>query len=1137
MNFLNLQAIIRAETKITVGLFRYWVFLISAWGIAISLYLGNAVRHAVLSSVSISAPYLSPHNVLTQVSVPYMAIFIFGVIFLVVEIRARDSRARMLDLLDTRPYSNMELLTGRFLALFLCSWIPILVLLVLIQSLGWLLLQSGSPVGGTVAPLSMLGFAVYMAIPAIAFFCSLVMLISLLVRYRIIAFALCTGILFGSIYLLTNLPHETGFMFDLLGLINNNIEPSDWVVSLGSPAFWLQRLSIFFFAMGLLVFATLIHPRLDGGNRHKNLAIATIFMTVGLAMMGLVYSQLKILYESPEIWRIAHEEKSEQPVPDIVSMRADVDIIPGDEVFIDMEITIKTTSGIPLETTLFSLNPGFVVNQVTDNNNEPLKFKHDDGLIEITLNKPLNPDHQATIKLNYKGTPNVMFAYLDSATTEARDFNYPGIFNKDYVALMPGIYWLLNSGVDVGRDDTRERTRDFYNIQLHVRLPSGWTAAGPGLREEIYSSSEEIEFEFSPVPAVSEVALLAAPFKSYSTKIEGIVFELLLHPEHTDIINVMAHAKEEIDKWIAVKIQMLRKDGLEYPFRSFSLVEVPNTLRDHQGGWRMDTALAPPSMVLMKEKGLPTARFDIDKESTIYDWAMPDNTKYDVDDPAIASRNRLINYFSNDFGAGNLFSGFARSFFMHQTSATGSEAIALNYTLNDLATLLISGERSYFSYEKTLTSLRNQVNMIIGNPYHPHKTNTDKVIDIYTSDERVWQTIKEQSLTEIDPAKDNELTVDVLALKAGKLAELIIDTMGPGEAGRMLAELLVNHRGASFTLSDVLDLNSIATSQLAPFIDDWFNDTEIAGFIADDIRLYQLSADINGSNRYQLLMRLRNDQPVAGYTRIAWSTEFDSALGIDANRVLSKPLRIEGNSAVEFGIVLNKPPLRLYLYPYISLNRGEFLVHSFNNTNLDKIDLAPFNGVRRISEGEATDTEDSRIIVDDLDPGFSVLSDSIGLKFRIWPNSSSQDNSSEEESEQRLALIPQERIYTPGKWSRRIVDSAWGKYRHTTAFIKSGGGNRKAVFSSDLPSSGLWQLELHMPTLSAILKRMTANWQLTIVNGNKQEVIEFNAHAANGGWNLVDQFELAEGEVRVEFSNKTNGVFVFADAIAWSAIN
>ena len=45
----------------------------------------------------------------------------------------------------------------------------------------------------------------------------------------------------------------------------------------------------------------------------------------------------------------------------------------------------------------------------------------------------------------------------------------------------------------------------------------------------------------------------------------------------------------------------------------------------------------------------------------------------------------LRTFFINDISGGNILSGAARNFFLHQTSAQGPEAIALNYVMEVLS--------------------------------------------------------------------------------------------------------------------------------------------------------------------------------------------------------------------------------------------------------------------------------------------------------------------------------------------------------------------------------------------------------------------------------------------------------------------
>ena len=94
--------------------------------------------------------------------------------------------------------------------------------------------------------------------------------------------------------------------------------------------------------------------------------------------------------------------------------------------------------------------------------------------------------------------------------------------------------------------------------------------------------------------------------------------------------------------------------------------------------------------------------------------------------------------------------------------------------------------------------------------------------------------------------------------------------------------------------------------------------------------------------------------------------------------------------------------------------------------------------------------------------------------------------------------------------------------------IRKGEGDKRAVFTAEVPKPGSWELELHLP------RGGNATWHLTVEDpsGGEQKV-QFDAKGAQVGWNALGNFEIASGEVRVVLSNETNGRRVMADAIRW----
>src|SRR5690606_1718890 len=89
-------------------------------------------------------------------------------------------------------------------------------------------------------------------------------------------------------------------------------------------------------------------------------------------------------------------------------------------------------------------------------------------------------------------------------------------------------------------------------------------------------------------------------------------------------------------------------------------------------------------------------------------------------------------------------------------------------------------------------------------------------------------------------------------------------------------------------------------------------------------------------------VRLSNDEPVTGFARVAWTVlapggggvfaASEAAQGAGSRTAqptviasMSNPIRIEGQSAVEFGVVLRSPATVVRIFPYLSLNRAEWV--------------------------------------------------------------------------------------------------------------------------------------------------------------------------------------------------------------------
>lgn len=1134
LNLANVLTVAQTEKRLTRRLKRYWLFLLLAYAAGAGIFFYYSVLHALFSSFSATLGTINPHYLLSVYGYVFVMIFTVGIVFTGFDIRARDVRERIVEVLDCRPVSNMELVVGRFFALFQMAWIPLVVFLLLLQLLGWLLPMLGVPIGDTIELDALLTFIFVVSLPGFCFSIALVFLVTLLVRNRVLATVVTIGILVGLFLGLYNLPIATYPFFDNFGSTIAMPFPTDLTSVFSTTEGLIHRLGFLLLSFAFIGFAVAIHPRLDDSNRKHTALVSGIVLAAGLSSLALSSLLLTRGLQNRD-WVEAHAAVEGVIAPDIVSVDGDVRIAPGRSLQAVLQLTIEAPASAGLDSVLFSLNPGFSIDAVTDENGSALAVTHENGLLEITLPSTLQAGRRMVLNLEYSGKPDVQFAYLDSRLKyeSLSDFNdrglqgtEPGLFDEQFVALMPGIYWLPLAGSDFSRDDTRETPRDFFNVDLEVEVPADWLVAGPGSREHIGAQTSDLaRYRFAPRPPVSEVALVAAEFARYAADISGIQFEILVHPAHTRNFTVLAPMKDEIIAWVENRLALAADAGLAYPFEAFTMVEVPNGLRVYKGGWRMDSALAPPGMMLMYESGFPTSRFDFNMRPNTSNAAFGG-----VDDQGITvnqesfktvSFDRLLNFFTSDLSGGNVFMGMSRSYFAHHTAATGPEAIALNFILDMLATLVVSDERYYFSmYNNINATVTNLIETVVGGGAIGQSI-TQRTINSFIDDVNVWNSALNSSLANIDTTNDPERTINLLTLKGGDLAQAIYDTLGARRAGEFLAALLREHSYSSYTLSDVVELLATYDAGLATLFEETITSAELPGFVSDGTDLYRLPDGPNGEQRYQLLVRVRNDEAVSGFTRVSWVVE-----GEDAEYYSSEPIRIEGRSAIEFGVVLSEPPASALITPYLSLNRGQFLADVFvDQAEIGRRDAEAFEGVRAID----WDNSSERIIMDDLDSSFVVIDDN---------GTSSPDRTEDGTGVPLDQGIRINQGNAPQNWNRISSSSAYGHYRHTFVSIMAGEGDKKAILTSEIARAGLYDLEIHIPAAAGFRQNnMKGNWNLSIITANGTESITFDNGDAISGWNLIGSFELPKGEVKIEMNNQVDSIVLVVDALAWTPVN
>lgn len=1115
--------IARAEARLTRRLVRYWVFMILAALLALLAYTQYSFIHYLASAYSSTVASMNPRYLVGALGFWYLAIFLIGLLFLGFDVRAREQRERISEVLDSQPCSNLEWVFGKFVGLLLASWVPV-VLICLI------LLGIGLATGETVEPWSLGSFAIVMALPAFSFAIALTFAVSLAVRHRGIAIILLLVLLVGTIAGALALPVWAGPGLDILGNFMVGF-PSDILPGMTNLEGLIQRTGILLVSLGLLWIAAAVHPRKDDGSPVTGALTGLVIILAGAAILGSVVNGRHGILRDHERWQAAHEARMHDTVPGLDRIAGEVAVRPGDRLDYDLELTIRAPEDADLATALFTWNPGLDITAVEDSGGNPLDHTHADGLFEVELGSPLPAGETSVLRVTAGGELDGSFAYFDAARDPLTINSWNGqlfllgyepiIFDRRYVGLMPGSRWLPATGSEAGRGDPTVLPVDFFELDLTVEVPDGWTAVVAGRRTDEGGGDGAVRQRFAPQAPVSPVPLLAAPFVGREVEVEGVLAEVLVHPTHARALETFDDAAEPITEWLTTKFEDARDVGLEYPYDAFSLVEAPGILRGFGGGWRLDTTYPSPGVMLMRESGFPTARFDVKfkepKDFEDRDGGMPQ-----------AKLEMLEAFFDRDFTGGNPFVGGARSFFTYQTAGHGAIALPLDYVFEQLASRVVVEKYGFFS----AFILDANMNQIIGRVMQgffgsgQRAKVVDLMIEAVTSKSSVWDTILGTSLVELDPWEDPERSVSVLALKGNAMAESMIDDLGREKTAALLSELRRAKRGQVYGRDDVLAAGQAVGVDLGPWLEVWLEHTDLPGFTSGAADAVRLDDADDGTPRYQTMVTVANLEDVPGIVKVkAYS---DPSQG-DIEETDSGPVRIDAGQAMEIGLVSSKPPMRVWIIPYLSLNRGAFAADVPNVDAEDIRDGDPFQGSRLVAWEPR---EDGTVVVDDLDDGFEIVGEQGGGGFRLGGRGIGDDTD---------GGLPVHEVGPPtGKWSRAKIGTAFGRYRHTVAMAKAKGSGAQAVFTAEIPRSGSWVLEVHMPGRTRQLQvnpRAMKTWAIDIADDSGTHEAAFDADKAESGWNHVDTFEIAGGDVRVALGPSGDSGVVVADAIRWVPAN
>ena len=1155
------------EMRTLRRLLRTHIFIWVALAISTVYFVAVTLNHMHGASEIPALGVISPRYILSLLGANFIGSFCVGVLLLTFDQVNRDETCRIHEVVSSKPASTVEQSIGRLLGVSMTMAIPMLIFLFAILSYGVVSEIFSFRFGEPVELWSVISFIVLDIVPNFLFFGSLLVLLSSLFKSRLLALLLTVGCLFGLFWLTNQLPLDVSK--PLHTVTGNVIFPSEITPTMYTPFIAFNRVALVLMSFGFLFWVSYFGSRVSP-SKTKDLLWGSLSFGIGLIVIGAMFGVKTLERNRIEHWVNTHDQNYvPDSFPDVKEIRGSVDVKPGKLLSIDLTLTVSVDTNQDGDWVLFSLNPAYKISRLTVAGAEITDHNFQQGLLKIPL-RYFNSDI-TELELTAKGRPDGRFAYLDSidelsqiSGTDAQQLRQLGtdnfIFRSDFVALLPAIKWYPTSGTATNEDDWEHRKKDFFTLDVQVSVPRSWTVAGPAERKlETSEERNRTEYLFQQTNAIADFALVGSKFESASFEIEGITFEILYSKAHQSTFKQLAPLTSVLKNRLQWELNSLKDRGFVYPYGSFTLVEVPSTLRVFGSGINIDTVMCPPGMIMIRESTLPT--YPVDS-------ILTDRERDSLREPDIDEANahywgvqNLLNYLNNFTYESNANFGFYGSLLRQQTSATQRGAHALNMLIEHLYGHLFPYTNANFDLQLALD--RKVLNLARVDPLDIFRTHssrrryTDLYEDIYRLQHRVmfaptvWKSAEALSLYTPVANNDHTLFLRGMRLRTQQLVQYVIDTIGRESTESLVMDITKRFRGQNFEMKDFVEVFAAHGFDLPERSGDLFSDGDLPGFFVSSPSTRLVEDD--GPFRYETTFELRNGERISGPVQLAVSYQNDRFGMSDAYGVPVTTLLVEANQSLRVEVGSNNPVQYVWVKPYLSLNRMnlrlELPVSEEWREQEFLFDDPPL--IKSIEEVNHSTTEYFSITIDDLDPGFSILDfRSPALLDRF--GGFLRDFLGKEEIPLDNGLPKYQVSNRPSEltWYRWTDPTAFGVYRRTFAIAPAGDGLVKAQFSTTLPNQGEWELEYFLPkghfgeeTVHA--RGSGYRWSAHALAPIHIEVqigsalTTHNLDAPNGvsSWKSVGKFDITDTNVDVRVSNETDSRgwwFVLADAIRWT---
>ncbi len=991
------------------------------------------------------------------------------------------------------------------------------------------------------------------------FWTSLAVLIAQVFKSRAMGFIGTAMILMVQAIVSPHLPWDLGsftFGYSAANLIVSDIAPDYFQVK--HFVYWISVLCI---SVALVVQCSALTGRTDQSKRTIYLPVVISLTLVCLVGQAFVHVNTITAANQRNVWVQAYKEASQvQDHRSVVSaIQGNVRIAPGSIVEINLTYTINSVDAKPRQSpntavakTLLALNPGMQVEEISCGGTNP-SYAHKNGLLEIDLDS-CNYSSNESLVLSFKASGRPDPHYLvDHVPTSRLSSTNPelvrlmgqrsSVFTSDYVVLTPISHWYPQPVLTSATGSEENATVPMaVNVSVQLERKS-WTLVSSG--GELFTPEISEGESFSIRGKLRSLGLIASDFHVDQHKLDGLQVNVLTHRKHVRRFEAEHWLKAGIVRYVDQAKSSLQSHGIEYPYDSFSIVEIPTTLsllNEERG-----TDLKMDSILMYRESGAPFSRFGLH-----VDWlkrSYPDQFEFMGEDIEYL----IWSYWTNSIFSQTYEDVVIDGVLSRYGLAQGNQSRFTNLILEQLLLGVIEevdwmpNYRFDFGIANTLSPESRQNMRYIASRLRGVIASYDlrDFQETYFKSHAFWESIEESFLQAQTDGMHSALAKSEQYMReqrfrVRKLVEIIEASLGQETIASTVAGILAKAE------SRPIDLQMISTEFLSnnldvqPLVESTLLSNKLPGVYFSVLRHAPLDEPDGQGYRYVSAIDIRSGEDVGAQVLL----QVEESEGIQeyeewAGETTLGPFNLPGKTSYTLVFRTMNRVTDLNANTFLSLNRGEFGIPVQSMQTLPAADLEGFEGAESYSLVPSEwilDDDQNTIIVDDLDPGFEAESPTdrrnqswlvlnSGLFRSYHPRESGLDNG--------LPIATYPATHT-GIWARSSWETCWGRYRHTYVFSDTSKKTKQEIsFNTELTQTGRCALSYHFPSSFWI-----GDYEIRVTVGSQDWKINVARQDWHESWNDLGTLHVEDpGNVRVSLSNESSASYVVADAIKWTYLD